>query len=137
MAEEEAATDNANGVSFAEDETEEEESTTPTITHEDLFAAVEDSHISPRPLVNFFNSNKREAICNIVNSTKFNKSRARRLFSALSPILIKIIDDESYLPDEDEEDGLFTLTLYRSYNFEREFLIRRSLSVFIIVVVAV
>ena len=110
MAEEEAATDNANGVSFAEDETEEEESsTTPTITtitHEDLFAAVEDSHISPRPLVNFFNSNKREAICNIVNSTKFNKSRARRLFSALSPILIKIIDDESYLPDEDEDGNL-------------------------------
>lgn len=106
------------GISFAEDDA----TPTPTFTHEDLFTAAEESHISCRPLVNFFyHSNtedsdeqqltirqRRDAICNVVSSCKFNKSRARRLFASLSPLLTKVVDDESYIPDVDSNGTIIS-----------------------------
>jgi condensin-2 complex subunit G2 len=108
-------------ISFAEKEEDEDNN----LTHTDLFAAVEESVISCRPLVNFFyhfnnndnnnndsSSNKlttrqrRDVICNILKSAKFNKVRARRLFSGLMPLLRKIINEESYIPDEDEHGNV-------------------------------
>lgn len=97
------------------------------LSHTDLFSAVEESIISCRPLVNFFyhpattgvagaadggagatttRLQRRSQICSIVKSRSFNKSRARRLFSGLLPLLIKITDEERYLPDEDDEGNV-------------------------------
>ncbi|KAK1747414.1 condensin-2 complex subunit G2 [Skeletonema marinoi] len=98
-------------ISFAEREEDDD-----TLDHSDLFAAVEESVISCRPLVNFFyhptdnddtttkltTRQRRDVICNIVKSPKFNKTRARRLFSGLTPLLRKVVDEESYCPDQDD-----------------------------------
>ena len=110
-----------------EDEVEYDETASVSLTHSDLFAAVEESVISCRPLVNFvynFNDSsnndvggsgnndsrqqltarqRRDVICGIVKSSKFNKVRARRLFAGLLPLLRKVVDEESYRPDEDDE----------------------------------
>ena len=93
-------------VSFAEDES----SDVPTFDHNDLFAAAEESILSCRPLVNFFYTNnntdeddnltitqRRTAITNLVKSPQFNKGRARRLFTAVLPLLTKITEEESYM----------------------------------------
>ena len=129
-----AMADDDNNVSFAEDEVapDDEPAATVVISHTDLFAAVEESITSCRPLVNFFlchssssttSSNynegninqcqasttrkqRRTAIQSIVKSKSFNKSRARRLFSGLVPLLQMIVEEERYLPDEDgDNDG--------------------------------
>ncbi|KAL7538289.1 hypothetical protein ACHAXR_008448 [Thalassiosira sp. AJA248-18] len=122
-----AADDNGNdepagGVSFAEDETTTANNNV-SFAHTDLFAAVEESIISCRPLVNFFYPNqsnnddhdnnltmrqRRDAICDIVRSSTFHKPRARRLFAGLTPLVRKISEEELYLlPDDDttEADG--------------------------------
>ena len=107
-------------LSFAEredddDDHDDDDDATCSLDHNDLFAAVEESVISCRPLVNFFhppNNNttkqqRRAAIHNIISSpqNKFNKTRARRLFSGLTPLVQKIVDEESYLPDDTDDNG--------------------------------
>jgi condensin-2 complex subunit G2 len=118
--------DTAMKASFAEREDEDDVDvvSSSSLDHSDLFAAVEESVISCRPLVDFFyHSNtttnddssttkqlttrqRRDVICNIVKSPKFNKARARRLFSGLTPLLRKVVDEESYRPDEDEHGDI-------------------------------
>lgn len=122
----------ANGdadISFAEREIDDDDddnaAAVVSLDHTDLFAAVEESVISCRPLVNFFyhsnnnNNNdatttttklttrqRRDILCNIVKSPKFNKTRARRLFSGLTPLLRKVVDEESYTPDRDDNGDI-------------------------------
>ena len=88
-----------------------------SLSHKDLVSAVEESVLSCGPLVNFFYHpdkddggptnarERREAICAIVRSPKFNKAWARRLFAGMTPLVKKVVEDESYLPasEEDEE----------------------------------
>eukprot|EP00984_Skeletonema_dohrnii_P010337 scaffold4024_cov123-Skeletonema_dohrnii-CCMP3373.AAC.2 len=109
-------------ISFAEREDEDDTTAVSSLDHSDLFAAVEESVISCRPLVNFFyhptdnddtttttkltTRQRRDVICNIVKSPKFNKTRARRLFSGLTPLLRKVVDEESYCPDEDDNGDI-------------------------------
>ncbi|KAL7466506.1 hypothetical protein ACHAXS_006803 [Conticribra weissflogii] len=53
-------------------------------------------------------SDRRVAICNVVKSVKFNKTRARRLFAGMIPLLNKIFEEESYFTTkshESESDG--------------------------------
>ena len=106
-------------VSFAEDESS-EVTTIPSFGHNDLFAAAEASIITCRPLVNFFYTNntntdeddnltitqRRTAITNVVKSPQFNKGRARRLFTAVLPLLTKITEEESYMPDTDTDGNV-------------------------------
>ena len=108
-------------VSFAEDESSDTVVTNiPTFDHNDLFAAAEESILSCRPLVNFFYTNnnntdeddnltitqRRTAITNLVKSPQFNKGRARRLFTAVLPLLTKITEEESYMPDTDTDGNI-------------------------------
>ena len=113
---------NGNGdISFAEKEEDEDDVVVSSLDHSDLFAAVEESVISCRPLVDFFyhhpndddndttttttkltTRQRRDVICDIVKSPKFNKARARRLFSGLTPLLRKVVDEEGYCPDQDD-----------------------------------
>ena len=109
-------------VSFAEDESssDTEVTTIPTFDHNDLFAAAEESILSCAPLVNFFYTNnnntdeddnltttqRRTAITNVVKSPQFNKGRARRLFTAVLPLLTKITEEESYMPDTDTDGNI-------------------------------
>jgi len=96
---------------FAEDESSDTEVTTiPIFDRNGLFAAVEE--LNCQPLVNFFYTNnnnnteeddnqRRTAITNIVR--QFNKGQARRLFTALLPLLNKIKDEESYISNTDTD----------------------------------
>lgn len=111
-------------ISFADREIDDDDDNAAAVSldHTDLFAAVEESVISCRPLVDFFhhpnnNNNdvtttklttrqRRTLLCNIVSSPKFNKTRARRLFSGITPLLRKVVDEESYIPDRDEDGGV-------------------------------
>lgn len=79
-----------------------------------LFAAVEgdgtEQVLSCRPLVKllFRDCNQSTALASI-QSHKFHKGHARRFFAGITPILMKVLQEESYIPasvfarDEEEE----------------------------------
>ena len=78
---------------------------------DDLFDAVESSSVSTRPLIQFLfkattngrsAAKTREAALSAVKT--FHKPKARRLFAGLLPILEKVVDEESIVPDQTEED---------------------------------
>lgn len=83
-----------------------------------LFATVEgdgtEQALSCRPLVRLlFRQGRQSTVLASIQSHKFHKGHARRFFGALSPILKKIIEEESYVPasayesdvDEENSDG--------------------------------
>mmetsp|Transcript_22855 Transcript_22855/g.40142 ORF Transcript_22855/g.40142 Transcript_22855/m.40142 type:complete len:1311 (-) Transcript_22855:196-4128(-) len=133
MAQEEEVADGGGVVAVVSlaDEDENDETTIATtdataiFSHNDLFAAVEESILSCQPVVDFFYHpnnqienaknaantmtirQRRDAICDTVKSPKFKKARARLLFSGLIPLLKKVVEEKSYIPtdnDEDDED---------------------------------
>lgn len=72
-----------------------------------LFEAVEENSNSIDPIVDLLSSTKeRSNIIECIKSTKFHKNHARRLFSALGPLLQNSIDQETYVPASafDEEE---------------------------------
>ena len=72
-----------------------------------LFEAIEENSNSIDPIVDLLSSTKeRSNIIECIKSTKFHKNHARRLFSALGPLLQNSIDQETYVPASafDEEE---------------------------------
>ena len=68
--------------------------------------------LSTRPLVNLFSKVvDRNGFVKAIQSNKFQKRHARRLFSAIHPLLQNVIENETYVPrsalesDDDEEEG--------------------------------
>jgi condensin-2 complex subunit G2 len=74
-----------------------------------LFAAVEgDGASSCRPLVRLlFHRGKQSAILASIQSHKFHKGHARRLFSGICGLLKKVIEEETFVPESafELEDG--------------------------------
>ncbi|KAL9182845.1 hypothetical protein ACHAXT_004124 [Thalassiosira profunda] len=113
--------DGSAGVSFADDEVSFPDAPSrPTFANGDLFAAVEESVVSARPLVELFfgrsstneeggtltGKQRRDALSSLVRSPKFNKSHSRRLFAGLLPLLKTIAEEERFVPDEDNEGNV-------------------------------
>jgi hypothetical protein len=68
------------------------------LSHSAFFSAIESSS-TVAPILRYFESTEREEVNSLIE--KLNKVKCRRLFGSLLPLLVKIIEDETY--NEEEE----------------------------------